>query len=186
MTVRLTAENLTPENITAAAVDQAGLLGIYQRHEYDALMNAGLEDWSFDWLPSSMDPNAGRVKMKPMTQDAVKLLDRGRAFRIVERHEGMILPRAIGFIKVVKRHRLGMNTVVQDALLACWNKPGYEEAKTSVGAFGEWLKQNHGKGLRPEQRKAVLELMPKIQRVMTKTFAESPRDKRRGKAKSPA
>jgi hypothetical protein len=171
MTVRLTAETLTPENLTHAAVHQTGLLGLYQRHEYDALMASGLVDWGFGWLPSTLDPNTGRVKMLPLTQDAVKLLDRGRALRIQDRAKDMSLPRAIGFIKVVKRHRLGMLGDVQDALLKCWNKPGYDDAMIDLPSFGRWLKEHHGNGLRPEQRRAAFELMPKIQRVMSKDFS---------------
>jgi hypothetical protein len=134
-------------------------------------MQVPSEDWSFDWLPFNMDRSVGRVKMRPLTQEAVKQLDRGRANRVLERHPKLSVSRALGFIKAVKRHRYGMNPVVQDALLTCWHQRGVEDALNEGGDFTGWLKQ-HVKGLRPEQRTAVKELLPKVMRAMTRTRSQ--------------
>lgn len=121
MSIRLTADTLTAETLSKVAVEKAGLLGMYQRTEFEALTVMHLDDWAFDWLPSNLDVNVGRVKMRPMTQEAVKLLDRGRALRITERHSEVGLARGIALIKALKRHRLGMHGDVQDVLIRCWN-----------------------------------------------------------------
>lgn len=183
MSIRLTADNLNTENLSKAAVDQAGLLGMYQKSEFELMMNVTLEDWSFDWLPSNLDANAGRVKMRPLTQEAVKLLDRGRALKIVDRHERISLPRGIALVKALKRHRLGMHSDVQDVLIQCWNKAGVDEAMVDLPTFHRWVKKASDVGLRPEHRKAIFELMPKVTRVMQKEITNDyrkARNKRRG------
>lgn len=186
MSIRLTAENLTTENLSKAAVEHAGLLGMYQKSEFDKMMNVSLEDWSFDWLPSNLDVNAGRVKMRPLTQDAVKMLDRGRALRISERHSHLGLPRCIALIKALKRHRLGMHGDVQDALIVCWNKPGVDEAMEDKSAFHRWVKKHSKAGLRPEHREAVFDLIPKITRVMRKEIKQRRRPQGNPKANASA
>jgi len=173
MSIRLTADNLTTENLTKAAVDESGLLGMYPKSEFEKMMQVELKDWSFDWLPSNLDVNAGRVKMKPMTQEAVKLLDRGRALKIKERHEDLSLARGIALVKAFKRHRLGMHSDVQDTLILCWDKDGVTDALEDMSVFHRWIKKNSKVGLRPDHRKAIFELMPKISRVMQKELTSN-------------
>lgn len=169
MSVRLTTDTLTAEELARRAVNDAGLLGMYRKDEFEGLMRVPLNDWSFDWLPSTLDSNTGRVKMKPMTQTAVKLIDRGRAIKIARRWPDIDLNRCVALIKTLKRHRLGMREDVQDALLLCWNRLGVDEALTDAGVFDRWVRKNNPTGaLRPEHRKAVFELMSKTVRVMSK------------------
>jgi hypothetical protein len=169
MSFRLTAESLTKDTLEQAAVTQGGLLGTYTNMEFKALEAIKLEAWSFEWTPFSMDPKVGRIKMRPLCQKSVKLLDKGRALHLIQRHPWLKLHRAIGFIKVIKKHQSGMNKKVQDFLLKYWKEESLRKLSTNKKGFIGWVKTNSSSNLNSKEIDAVLKLINKTYVVMSKS-----------------
>lgn len=169
MSTRLTAENATKEFLDETALETAGLLGTYKEEEYLELVALERDDWGFEWLPFNMDTSTGRVKMKPLSPKSTKLLDKGRAYRLMKRHPKMQLSFAVSFTKVTKRVAGGMNSRVQDFLLSHWRDADVPTMIKDREIFGVWAKKKSGKRpLTERQVDIIFELMPKVLRTMPK------------------
>lgn len=169
MNARLTAENATKERLEELALETAGLLGTYKEEEYQALVALNREDWDFEWLPFNMDATTGRVKMKPLSPKSTKLLDKGRAYRLMKRHPKMQLSFAVSFTKVTKRVAGGMNSRVQDFLLAHWRDADVPAMLKDKDLFTVWARKKAGRQtLTDRQVNVIFELMPKVLRTMPK------------------
>jgi hypothetical protein len=169
MNTRLTAENATKEKLDELALETAGLLGTYKEEEYQALVALDRDDWGFEWLPFNMDTSTGRVKMKPLSPKSTKLLDKGRAYRLMKRHPKMQLSFAVSFTKVTKRVAGGMNSRVQDFLLAHWRDADIPAMMKDREIFGVWARKKAGRQtLTDKQINVIYELMPKVLRTMPK------------------
>ena len=177
MSARLTADNATKETLEETALETAGLLGTYQREEFEALQALDREDWSFEWLPFKMDDNVGRVKMKPLTPKSTKALDKGRAYRLMRRHPKMQLSFAVSFIKTTKRSRFGLNARVQDFLLEHWRSPEVPELLSDRQRFDVWVRKHSVHRLTGQQLDTIWELMPKVLKTMPKARSKKPRQK---------
>lgn len=168
MSARLTADNVTKETLEQTALETAGLLGTYKKSEYEALAALSRDDWEFEWLPFKMDTDTGRVKMKPMTPKSTKVLDKGRAYRLMRRHPKMQLSFAVSFIKTTKRVQNGMNARVQDFLLEHWRDPDVNTLIKDRDVFNVWaMKRSHHR-LNGQQLNAIWELMPKVLKTLPK------------------
>lgn len=171
MTTRLTAETISRKTLDAAAKDQAGLLGTYSREEYDALMAVDLESWTFEWKPFKMDETVGRVKMRPLNERAVKLLDSGRAKALTDRHDWLSHDRAIKFIRATKRHPSGGTKQVQDFLLTNWRQTELQALTDDAKMFEKVIRAyfKDGVSLNRKHIDAVRELLPKVLTAMKKS-----------------
>lgn len=118
---RLIDEPITKESLEKAAVEQAGLLGKHTKEEYNRLMKYQSCTWSFKYSPLKTEEGVGLVKMIPRSKRSLSLLDKGRAKVLCKRHKWLSEPKAIGFIKICKRHSRGMHPRVQDFLIAHWS-----------------------------------------------------------------
>lgn len=169
MTTRLTAENATKEHLDEVALETAGLLGTYKEEEYQALVALEREDWGFEWLPFAMDTTTGRVKMKPLSPKSTKLLDKGRAYRLMKRHPKMQVSFAVSFTKVTKRVAGGMNSRVQDFLLSHWRNPDIPTMIKDPEIFTIWVRKKSGRQALTDRQVAIIsELMPKVLKTMPK------------------
>lgn len=174
-TLRLTAENASPETLSAVAMETAGLLGVYKYGEYQALMALNLDDWDFEWSASSMDPTTGRVKLRPKTTQAMRLLDKARAQRVINRHTHLTMPTALDFIRATKRVPCGMQSRVQDFLLMHYQDSDILAVCKDFDIFTIWLNKRVGNRMRfnKQQSEALFHLLPKVY----ETLVVSPRQK---------
>lgn len=163
-TLRLTAANATEKTLHAIVMDTAGLLGVYKYGEYQALVALNLDDWDFEWAPSAMDPTTGRVKLRPKTTQAMRLLDKSRAQRLINRHKHLNMSLALEFIRATKRMPCGMQSRVQDFLLSHYKDDDVLAICKDFDIFVVWLNKRIGsrKRFNNQQTEALFHLLPKV------------------------
>lgn len=169
----------TLEDLNELALIEAGQLGIVGKKECLRLAAIGKDHWTIMWAPSNIDPEMGRGKLRPATDESAALLDRGRALTIQKRHPDESLKDLIIMVGVVKKTRHGHYRDIQDFILlyrkdetlvqAIADKD-FESFKAHASALIEAnpLPDSKATYLRVEELESAFRLMGSVNRALSK------------------
>lgn len=165
---RLTAENYTPERLQKVLVETEGLLGIYEVKEYERLQKLDLEDFIFEWIPFKMDNKTGRVKLRPNSNEGVRMLERARAQNIMNRNPWIRRYHAIKAAQQFKRERKAShNHFVQDFTLRYCNDERFTSRLEDLDEFVNFVHEYLRDDFTRDQLAAVARLIPRISKALS-------------------
>lgn len=158
--------DLSTDDLDRWAKERAGLLGTHPKATVELLEAHCGNRWKIEWIPDPRKPEIGRIKLRPITDQAVNLLDHGRASVLRRRHTWMPHEVALSFTRSIKRHSKSNNFRVQDFLIHYWRVEGVVEAMRSKADFFLWAERQAPRKLKRSELEAVFELMPHVRKTL--------------------
>ena len=179
---RLSASNASEENILKMAYEHLGHLGAYEDKEFTRLKIVVEEnsDFTLDWVPSNMDPRAGRAKLRPKPNNvqAVRILDRARAYKLMERHRFLKKFHAIGIIRAIKKNRFAMRAKVQDFMIRHAYDEELFEQMTDLENFKSHVRKNVRDDFSNAELEAIFEYQVNVREVLERVPGPRPESKK--------
>ena len=188
-------KRLLPEDVTLEEFDRVlrktcGHFGIYDIKEAKRLESV-LKDidvhpesenpnYQYELLfkGSKLDRNVGHVKFSPRSIEAVKRLDRYRAYKIIDRNNWLSKYHAIGFVQETKRSLIiSTNPNVQGFLLRNYHHPRLHELLDKPSEFRSFILEYLRDDFNSEQIEAIREHLPSIICLILKTIMSKPKAK---------
>jgi hypothetical protein len=173
---RLTKSNVSDLKLLSDyATETLGLLGLYEEKDFKTLTEAmTTELWTLQWLPSRTDSRVGRIKLRPNSDEATRILNKARANRVIKRHKWLRMPFAIRFVNAVKRHPHGQMESVQDFLLRNYRHAEGAAICDNPRLFKVWVTERWDSKYPLENRvlDAIRELFPKVKESMERPFTK--------------
>ena len=176
---RLTASNASYENIEHMVYEYLGDLGAYEDKEFERLKEQveANSPFTLDWLESRMDPRAGKARLRPKKGDitGVRMLDRARAYKLMDRHRWLKRFHAIGIIRGIKKNRFAMRAKVQDFMLRhAYDDELLEMTYGDFDSFKQHFKQNLRDDFGHREIEAVYEFLSHVRNVLERVPGERP------------
>lgn len=157
------------EQLFKLAKRTGGKLGMHRKELYDSLNEVCIKtEVTLEWIPSKSDPNVGYIKMRPVSTEAIMLLDELRSSHYVRRYK-LSTEQAIRLFKVTKRNLIMKRNKVLDFAVANCTR---EDRPLDKEIFRVWVEDMTIKQKSPrlsnEEKDAIFENLAAIRRALKK------------------